>query len=126
MKDILDSKMLAETVFGLNEDSFMLTVAFILIFFWCICLGLAVVFRENKEILPAPPVTNPSKASRESTFADSDSARASTKNFVNGTAVECEQHAGGERVVSEVSPKITNELSTIQQKAIQTTANPIH
>ena len=117
MKDILDSKMLAETVFGLNEDSFMLTVAVILFLVWGSCLVLLMVFREGKAFPSAEPDAEPLKAPHEESAAGSGAVQAITQNIPIATELGREQRAAIERVASEISPKITKVLSTVEQKA---------
>ena len=44
MKDILSSTILAQAVFGLNDDAFMMFMVVFILLSWSICVGLAVVF----------------------------------------------------------------------------------
>jgi len=109
MKDILSSKILAQAIFGLNDDAFMMFMVVFILLAWSIGVGLAVVFRENKIIRPVP---EPAKAPRETSVGGFSAVEVNTEH----TAVGCEQHVIGEKAASEAFTEFTREFSAVEQK----------
>ena len=115
MKDILSSTILAQAVFGLNDDAFMMFMVVFILLVWSICLGLAVVFRENTIIRPAP---EPAKASRETAVGGFSAGNVNAENTAVGFAVRREQHGMGEKAVSETLTEFTKEFSAVEPKPL--------
>ena len=111
MTDILSSTILAQTVFGLNDDAFMMFMVVFILLAWSICVGLAVVFRENTIIRPAP---EPAKVSRE--VGGFRAVDVDTENAVIGSAVGCER-LGMREEVNGAFTQIT-EFSAVEQKTL--------
>lgn len=115
MKDILSSTILAQTVFGLNDDAFMMLMVVFILLAWSICVGLAVVFRENTIIRPAPESAEPS---RETSVGGFSAVEVNTEDTAIGSAVGYEQHGMGEKALSEPFTEFAKEFSAVEQKAL--------
>ena len=113
MKVILSSEILAQTVFGLNDDAFMMFMVVFILLVWSICLGLAVVFRENTITRPAP---EPAEASRE--VGGFRAVEGDTENAGIGSAVGCERLGMREEAVNGAFTQTTNEFSVVEQKTL--------
>ena len=113
MKDILSSTILTQAVFGLNDDAFMMFMVVFILLAWSICVGLAVVFRENTILRPVP---EPAKASRE--VGGFRAVEVDTENAAMGSAVGCERLGMREEAVNGAFTQITNELSAVEQKTL--------
>ena len=97
--------MLAEAVFGLNDDAFMMFVVVFLLLYCGICFGAAVVFRKGGRF---PPMTEPSGASHESPVDG-------IEKVAIGTAVA---GAPGKRGTSEALSRVGEEFSVVEKKAL--------
>ena len=115
MKDILSSTILTQAVFGLNDDAFMMFMVVFILLAWSICVGLAVVFREDTIIRPVP---EPAKASGETLVGGFSAVAVNAQNAAIGSVVGCEQHGTGEEAVSEAFTDFAKEFSAVEQKAL--------
>jgi len=115
MKDILSSKILAQAVFGLNDDAFMMLMVVFILLAWSICVGLAVVLREDTIIRP---VREPAKASRETLVGGFSAVEVNMEKTAVGSVVGYEQHGTGEEAVSEALTEFAKEFSAVEQKAL--------
>jgi len=115
MKDILSSKILAQAVFGLNDDAFMMLMVVFILLAWSICVGLAVVLREDTIIRPVP---EPAKASRETLVGGFSAVEVNMEKTAVGSVVGYEQHGTGEEAVSEALTEFAKEFSAVEQKAL--------
>ena len=115
MQDILTSKILAQAVFGLNDEAFMMFMVVFVLLAWSICVGLAVVFREDTIIRPVP---EPAKASHETLVGGFSAVAVNAQNAAIGSVVGCEQHGTGEEAVSEALTEFAKEFSAVERKAL--------
>ena len=112
MAHTLSSTILTQAVFGLNDDAFMMFMVVFILLAWSICVGLAVVFRENSIL---PPVPVPVKASRE--VGGFRVVEADTEDAAILSAVERERpgmHEEGNGAFTQTK----KEFSAVEQKML--------
>ena len=112
MTDILSSTILAQAVFGLNDDAFMMFMVVFILLGWSICVGLAVVFRENTILRPVP---EPAKASRE--VGGFRAVEVDTENAAIASAVGCERFGMREEGNGALT-QTKEEFSAVEQKTL--------
>jgi len=112
MTHILSSTILAQAVFGLNDDAFMMFMVVFILLAWSICVGLAVVFRGNTVNRAVP---ESAKASRE--VGGLRAVEVDTENAAIGSIVGCERlrmREEGNGTFTET----TKEFSAVEQKML--------
>jgi len=112
MTDILTSTILAQAIFGLNDDAFMMFMVVFILLFWSICVGLAVVFRENTILRPVP---EPAKASRE--VGAVRAVEVDTKDAAISSAVGCER-LGMREEGNGAFTQTKKEFSAVERKTL--------
>ena len=113
MNDILAPTMLAEAVFGLNDDAFMMFMVVFLLLCCALGFGVAVVFRDKGMFGPAA----------ESSEASSETPLEPIEDLPVATAVA---NAPDARGASEAFIRITEKHSVVETQAIPNAQSVAH